>query len=75
MMMQKYNISLIQTNNESIKLNKRGTSFQRCPFVLPLNIRMPAISEWTHSKVNPIDYPSFLQQQLVEVLVVDICDV
>jgi hypothetical protein len=36
---------------------------------------MPAIAEWTHRKVNPVDDPSFLQQQLVEVFVIDVCDV
>ena len=39
MMMQKYNISLIQTNNESIKLNKGGTShFRDAPFILPFKL-------------------------------------
>ena len=47
----------------------------RCPFILPLNIRMPAISKWTHRKVNPVDDASFLQQQLVKILVVDVRDV
>ena len=54
--------------NNSHNLEKRHLTLLRCPFILPLKVRAPAISEWTHSKVNPIDYPSFLQQQLVEVL-------
>ena len=28
---------------------------------------MPAIAERTHRKVNPVDDPSFLQQQLIEI--------
>jgi len=44
-------------------------------FVLLLKVRMPAIAKWTHRKVNPVDDPSLFQQQLVEVLVVDVCNV
>ena len=32
-----------------------------------LKVCMPSVAEWTHSKVNPVDDPSFFQQQLVEI--------
>ena len=34
--------------NNSHNLEKRHLTLLRCPFILPLKVRAPAISEWTY---------------------------